>query len=267
MSITKDFSNNSWYKTVTGSGVGSVTVGNSGATVSISSPTGGSARCRYFTNVLPGEKVTFSIQARNVPAGLSGYAAMFIDSPLGSLRNVQLITSDDLQVYTISAIIPYHLVGPQKIAFGIGSYTSLDGSAEFLNPVITRSGSNVVMEGMIQFNSGGGWSVREDYLNYNIGTITWNDADKTVLIKPAIDYQFAETGSTNEFRPILFITGSPDQNTNEVYSWSGSNTSYRGWCKIQACTHAAAPAVPVNLSNATNGNRFCSLRLVMVGNG
>jgi hypothetical protein len=265
MSITKDFSNGLWYEAITGTGT--ITVGDGGSSVSISSPAGSSARSRYYAIALPGEQLTFSVMARNIPNGLSGFAACFIDIPINTLQNTQAITSEDLQVYTVSAVVPSNLVGPQKIAFGVGSYSALDGSAEFINPVITRAGSHVVMEGFIQFADGGGWTLREDYLNYNVGDIAWNDSDKTLLIKPSVTYDFSEISGTNQFRPTLLISGSPDGNTTEVYSWTGSNTNSNGWCKIQACTHALAPAVPVNLSNATNQTRFCGFRLVMVGDG
>jgi hypothetical protein len=265
MSITKDFSNDQWEEVITGTGT--ITVQDSGASVLISSPSGSSARSRYYTVALPGETLTFTVQARDMPDGLSGNAGIWIDIPTNSLTNVQQVKSLDLQVYTVSAVVPFHLIGPQQVAFGVGSYAALDGSAEFINPCITRSGSHVVMEGMLNFPNGGGVSLREDYLNVNVGTITWNDSDKTYLIKPSEAFNFSTLGGGIQFRPILFISGSPDGNTTEVYSWAGSNTNASGWIKIQACTHLAAPAVPVNLSNATNQSRFCSFRLLMVGDG
>ncbi len=264
MSITKDFSNGLWYEAITGTGT--ITVGDSGASVSISSPAGSSARSRYYTVGFAGETVSFSVMARNIPNGLSGFAGCWIDTPIDTIQNAQEIKSEDLQVYTVSAVVPSNVLGPQTIAFGVGSYSALDGSAEFLNPVITRSGSGVVMEGMLEFTNGGGWLLREDYANYNVGDIVWNDSDKTLLIKPSVAYAFTDNQGNN-FRPVLQVTGSPDGNTTEVYSWNGSNTNVNGWCKIQACSHALAPAVPVNLSTTTNQTRFCSFRLTTVNNG
>lgn len=265
MSITKDFSNALWSETITGTGT--ITVQDSGKSVLISSPAGSSARSRYYTNAMAGELLTFTVMARNMPDGLDGYAGIWIDIPINSVKNVQQVKSSDLQVYTVQAVVPHHLIGPQKVAFGVGSYGALDGSAEFINPVITRSGSHVVMEGMLQFNDGGGWELRDDYLNFNVGTITWNDSDKTVLIKPSIAFDFNVSGEI-QYRPLLFITGASDSNfSKRVYSWTGSNTNANGWIKIQACDHKVTPPVPVNLSTSTDGVRYCSFRLVMVGDG
>jgi len=261
MSITKDFSNDLWYESITGTG--SITVNDGGASILISSPAGSTARSRYYTMAFAGEKVTFSVMARNMPDGLDGFAGIWIDIPIGDLINVQQVMSEDLQVYTVEAIVPYHLIGPQKIAFGVGSYSELNGSAEFINPVITRSGSHVVMEGFIEFADGGGFILREDYLNYNVGLLEWNVSDQTLKISPSVAYDFQETGGTNQFRPLLTIAGAPDGNNTVVYSWTGSCIGFNAQVKLQACSSTS----PIDLLNATNQTRFCGFRLVMVGDG
>lgn len=260
MSITKDFGNTLWYQEVTGTG--SVTIQDGGQSVLISSPSGSSARKRYYTIAMPGERLTFSCLARNIPDGLNGFAGIWIDIPIGTLKNVQQIKSEDLQMYTVEAVVPIHLVGPQKIAFGVGSYSALDGSAEFINPVITRSGTHVVMEGFIQFFATGSFMVRSDYLNYNIGSIGWNPTASTLDITTAELFDFQEGSGLNQFRPIVQVTGAPDGNSTEVLTWTGSCVGFDGKVRIQACNAAG----PINLQ-AVSVDRFVGFRLLMVGDG
>lgn len=265
MSITKDFSKDLWQEKITGTGNINVTEG--GSVITIDSPVGNSARSRYHTIAFAGDKLTFTCVAKNIPVGgLNGFAGIWIDIPIDNLINVQEVTSLDSQLVKVEAVVPEHLIGPVRIAYGVGSFSALDGSAEFINPKITRGGSHVVMEGFIEFADGGGFVLREDYLNYNVGTLVWNDSDKTLLISPSVSYDFQDADG-NQFRPLLTIAGAPDGNTTEVYSWTGSCVNLAAQVKLQACTHAAAPAVPVNLDTSTNVKRFCGFRLYMVGDG
>lgn len=259
MSITKDFNNDLWDKDITGTGT--VTVGDSGASILISSPSGSTARARYYTVGWPGERLTFTVLARNVPSALTGHAGIFIDSDIGALKNVQQIKSEFLQMYTVEIVVPFHVVGPQRIAFGVGSYSTLDGQAEFMNPVINRSSNGVIMEGMLEFAAGGGWLLREDYQNYNVGAITFDAVSKTLRVNPSVPYNFQDQ-SGHQFRPIVQVTGAPDGNTTQVYSWTGSVTGITSIVSIQACA-----STPVDLAGGTVAKRFCSFRVTTVGSG
>lgn len=268
MSITKDFSNELWYENIVGTGSVTVT-GDNGYSAIIESPSGSSARKRYYTMGYPGEKITFTCLARNIPkAGLNGFAGIWIDIPIGKLQNVQLVESLDLKSYTVSAVVPVHYARPQTIAFGIGSYTDLDGSAEFIHPIITRQGGGLIMTGFFECPIANGALpfLREDYYNFGVGDITWNNTLQTVEITPAELYNFSFTeGGLNQFRPTCDVTGSPDGNITEAYFFSGGNTSANGECHIQAVS--LTTGAPVNLEAAFGVKRFFKMTLTTTGDG
>ena len=268
MSITKDFSNDQWREVI--SGTGSVTVtGDNGYSVVIESPVGSSARKRYYTVGYPGEKVTFTCLARNIPKdGLNGFAGMWIDIPEGTLQNVQLIESLDLKSYTVSAVVPVSFARPQIIAFGVGSFGALDGSAEFIHPIITRQGGGLVMTGFFECPEtiGDLPFLREDYYNFGVGDITWDDTLKTVKIKPAEFYEFSVNDpGLLQFRPTCDVTGAPDGNTTESYIFCGSNTDKNGECHIQAVS--LTTNAPVDLEAAFGVKRFFKITLITTSDG
>ena len=263
MSITKDFSNDLWDERILGTGT--VLVDATGDSVFISSPLGSSAIKRYYLYGYAGETITFTVQARNIPSGLAGFAGVFIDIPVGGLKNTQEVSSEDLQMYTVSAVVPATVVGYQKIAVGIGSYGGLDGGAEFISPVITRSGSGVIMTGFLQCPTTANDIpfLRQDYYNHGVGDIQWDATKKVLTVSPSDSYNFIENSS--QFRPTLEVTGSADGNTTEAYFFCGSNTGSTALCNIQAVS--LSTGLPVDLEAAISNTRFVKFTLLSTQTG
>ena len=261
MSITKDFNNELWYETV--SGDGTAVVGDAGASIICSASSGSRAYRRYYFVARAGEKITIKVWAKNNPAaGKTGYATLFLDTPISQLINKVEIRSDEARLYTLSITVPQKFVNPTKMAFGIGSYTSLDGSAEFWRPEFYRSGSNIVMQGTIKFPSGGGAEIVPDFINNGIGNISYRSTDVGYRFEPSELFAFDESTGVNQFRPIVTISGGSEGNSVEPYIWYISKVNNVGWCLIQAVS--LTTGAPVNLSTSTNQDRFVFFKMEMI---
>jgi len=271
MSLTKDFDNGNWFDVLQGDGIISTSEG--GRVLNCSASTGlNRAYKKYYTVVMPGETVTFSCFARNKSEdGFAGYARLFIDDLNTTLADSVEIKCDDTTQYTVSLTIPT-TASPSRVFFGLGVYGSIEGSADFFEPTLHRTGGNVVMMGTLEFPDGGGCILREDFINYNVGTIRWIAGNQTWLLEPELPFDFSDTETTQfdiQFRPNISLTPSFDGNDDEVYTWYAGGVNNVGWIQIQACTMGTISTdVPtrVDLNTATNKTRFVSFKLEMIGN-
>ena len=271
MSLTKDFNNGNWFDTLEGDG--SISTSEGGKVLSCSASTGlNRAYKKYYTIAMPGETVTFSCFARNKSEdGFTGYARLFIDDLNTTLADSVEIKCDDTTQYTVSLTIPTTSL-PSRVFFGLGVYGSIEGSADFFEPTLHRSGGNVVMMGTLEFPDGGGCNIRQDFINYNIGTIRWVGSNQAWLLEPELPFEFSDTETTAldiQFKPHLSLSPSFEGNDNEVYTWYAGGVNNVGWIQIQACTMGVSPDyIPerVNLAAETNQTRFVQFKLEMVGN-
>lgn len=266
MSLTKNFDNGQWFTTQQGDGT--IVTSEAGRVVTCKASTGlNRAYKKYYVVALPGETITFSCFARNRSAdGFDGFARVWIDNKDGLEADFVEVRTDDTNLYTVSATIDITADGPQRVFFAVGVFGSIQGSADFFEPSWERSGSNVLMKGVFELPDGGGITLREDFNNYNIGTITWIDSIKSYQIQPKLPYDFSDTEVVPfdiQFKPVASLVGAPNGNTVECYSWTGTASNNVSWVNVQACTHALAPAVPVNLSTSTNEDRFFTLIVTM----
>lgn len=257
MSITRDFDNALWYETKDGAGV--VTTGDSGATLICTAAGNDRAYRSYYLNALPGETITFSVFGRSLD--ITKAPEVWIDAPLGTLADTAQVLSDDPEQYTVSFTVPNSEVEPVKVRLAMGVYGAIEGSAEFWSPSFTRSGSNVVMTGVLKFPAAGGIELVPDVYNYNVGEFEWRAGNVAWRIKPQDSWVFDVSTGVDDYKPILWVSGHLNGNASEVYTYYGVKALNVAWIEIQIC-NAAGP-VNANVGQAINQDRFVSFGLYM----
>lgn len=267
MPITKDFDNAQWFETKDGSGF--VGTSDSGGTLTCRATGIDRAYKKYYIIAMPGEVLTFSCYAKNrVQDGIAGFARMWIDNRDGTEEDFATIESSELGFYQVAMTVDSTATGPQRVFFGLGVFGSIEGSADYLEPTMHRSGSNIVMQGQLELPNGGGFILRSDSTNYNVGDIEWRASTQTYRIKPKLPFNFSDQEIVPfdiQFRPLTQVTASYDGNLTEPYVWYGLASNNVAWLELQAVS--LATGLPVNLSASTNLTRFVNFIVTMEDGG
>ena len=149
--------------------------------LSCSGEEGATAYARRRLVVFPGDVVVASALARRI----SGSPGLYIDSPAGTVRAVQLVDSDSLQLHEVRAVAGEG-TGPLDVAVIFGVRGSRVGAGAFSRPRIRIERSQVgALRTLVAASvSLGNNTVAVDtaVCRAGIGSVSWSSADRAVEI-------------------------------------------------------------------------------------
>lgn len=232
---SQDFSKH-WYTTTSGSGA--VTHPGYKVVRTVGS-VNNAAYVAYETMAFPGEIIVFTVYGRMLAMSGGFYPRVFLDAPNGFNRCRIDVDSPDWQLYKVSYQIPLTEVNPILIKVGVGSYSSIGGSAEFVRPQLevrneAVGASRVIASGCITVASGGSSvTMNSSYKYHGFGTLGYTAANKQIDMSLNGVYDFSSSLQTS--RPNIYLQSFSDGDTTDgLLIWKPTSILDTGAFKIEA---------------------------------
>lgn len=250
------FDQQDWLATT--SGAGTVVFSEGGKVVNCDAVAGDRAFLQYFTAGWPGDSFEFSVIARNIDTGKSGWAEVFVDSPT-TRRDEARVTTIEPETITIRYDVPLAASSIRVVAFGIGVDSPTDGSAEFMLPRIRRLDDRIFLRGTFKAAAGGGMVVHPTLPSFNVNdaSIIWDATNLEMVVTPRETTTFLVSGKS--FKPAVYATGGPDNSGADPVIWNVGKVLSDGTFSIQALD--ANSGARLDLSAGTGSDLFVNVKM------
>jgi len=258
--LSRFLNDSTWVLTQTGGAV--VTPSDSGKTMNLAAITNDAAFIINSVVAWPGDSFEFSVLARNIETGKTGFGEVIIDSPPGVRRQEIRIESKSLKPYTLRYDVPVGAEGLRVIDFVLGVDTPTDGSAEYTLPLLFKTkGDNIFLSATYKIASAGGITLLSTVKPFNTNAAdlvgSWDGTNIWFLITPT------ETSASlfaNGIKPILQFSASAGNSNSKPITWNIEGLTDSGAFHIQALDELGA-RIDLNANDALRPDLFVTVTL------